>query len=291
MDVLVWRPGEPAWVCAEWVRALVPARIARRPERQLPSRPAGTAGVTPNRALVLSAMDALEGRRLRAAGFCLLVLAVLTGLIVLSRVFGGVMAVLVAAQFQFGAALFCLAAARGGRVRVGMASAGFRRPIRAMVGCAVVLLTAVPHAAAGALLGLLLGAVVGTAWSVSTGSLDALTTSLALATIGGAAVFAGIAWLSTCLTFFVLLDHPDRPIFQAMRDSTQMMHGRRWKLFRLSLRFVGWLLAVPATLGLGIFYFPPLTGVTLALFYDDLRAPPEETGNAEPADASAADGA
>jgi uncharacterized membrane protein len=76
------------------------------------------------------------------------------------------------------------------------------------------------------------------------------------------------------MTFFVMADNPGIGAIEAIDRSKKMMRGRRWKLFCLYCRFIGWaVLAVIFTLGIGFLWLEPYMRTSIARFYDDLREP------------------
>jgi len=83
-----------------------------------------------------------------------------------------------------------------------------------------------------------------------------------------------LASLSYSMTFFVMADNPGIGAIEAIDRSKEMMYGRRWKLFCLYCRFIGWaLLAAIFTLGIGFLWLEPYMRASMARFYDDLNAP------------------
>lgn len=85
-----------------------------------------------------------------------------------------------------------------------------------------------------------------------------------------------MAWLinrglSYSLSFYILQDHPDFTARQALRESKELMAGRRWPLFVLLLSFLGW-----AYLVLLCFYLGALLGfLLLFLFSPNTFASPQ----------------
>lgn len=77
-------------------------------------------------------------------------------------------------------------------------------------------------------------------------------------------------------TFFILADHPDVGALDAISQSKEMMRGNKWKLFCLSLRFIGWSILCILTLGIGFLWLMPYMMISFARFYDDLACPAAE---------------
>jgi uncharacterized membrane protein len=81
-----------------------------------------------------------------------------------------------------------------------------------------------------------------------------------------------IAAISYSLTFFILSEDPSMKAMDAIDKSKKMMDGYKWKYFCLMLRFIGWSLLCLLTLGIGFLWLVPYIQVTLAKFYDDVKA-------------------
>ena len=58
----------------------------------------------------------------------------------------------------------------------------------------------------------------------------------------------------------------------AIDKSKKMMDGYKWKYFCLVLRFLGWALLCILTLGIGFLWLIPYMQVSMAKFYDDVKA-------------------
>ncbi|MFP3938373.1 MAG: DUF975 family protein [Phycisphaerae bacterium] len=280
-DVLVWQPGRCIWNCASTVDGLLDSRTRRRPELTLP-RPAeaGTGGTTPNSEIVIRSMELLQGARFKSAMFSALVVMVMLSALVLLRA-GTLLAFLLAGQFLFAAALFFLTVVRGGQARVAMASAGFRRPMRSLAAYLATWLVVLPQAVGGWLLGMLLGVIVGAAWWLAFDSPEVVGSGWLWGGGVGATLSAVVGWLSYSQVPFVIVDHPDRSIFGALRDSAEMMQGHQGRYFRLCLRFVGYMVAIVFSFGAGVFWLVPIMGASAAAFYEDLQPPRGQSAAAE----------
>lgn len=76
------------------------------------------------------------------------------------------------------------------------------------------------------------------------------------------------------LAIYVMFDHPEYSAVQCMRESGNMMKGNKWRLFKLDLSFIGWIIAdqfitvmfVPV---LSI-WIQPYRGISNAIFYNEL---------------------
>jgi len=81
-----------------------------------------------------------------------------------------------------------------------------------------------------------------------------------------------IAALSYSMTFFILADDSSIGAMEALDKSKKMMDGYKWKYFCLGLRFFGWALLCILTLGIGFLWLMPWMQVTMAKFYEDVKA-------------------
>jgi uncharacterized membrane protein len=114
-----------------------------------------------------------------------------------------------------------------------------------------------------------------------------------------------IAALSYSMTFYIIADNPSINAMDAIKKSKQMMDGYKWKLFRLYLRFLGWvflyiisIIAIGSLfdggLGLAIILFLfiamilgiigymwlfPYMLISFAKFYDDIKGNTETSEN------------
>jgi len=81
-----------------------------------------------------------------------------------------------------------------------------------------------------------------------------------------------IAALSYSMTFFIIADDSTIGPMDAIDKSKKMMYGYKWKYFCLNLRFLGWALLCILTLGIGLLWLIPYIQISLAKFYDDVKA-------------------
>jgi len=82
---------------------------------------------------------------------------------------------------------------------------------------------------------------------------------------------------SYSLTYFVIAEKPEQSASASLRESVRLMDGNRWKIFCLTVRFMGWsFLALFFTLGIGMLWVVPYIQVSIAEFYKDL-SPSVET--------------
>ena len=86
---------------------------------------------------------------------------------------------------------------------------------------------------------------------------------------------------SYALTPYILLDEPELTAKQAITRSCEIMQGRRWKLFCLSLSFIGWGILSLLTFGIGFLWLAPYMNASIAAFYEDARAEYEAENSIE----------
>ena len=70
------------------------------------------------------------------------------------------------------------------------------------------------------------------------------------------------------LAFYILADHPEIGIFEAIRESKRLMYGNKWKLFCLELSFIGWFILGLLTAGIGMLWVMPYITTATAGFYE-----------------------
>ena len=76
---------------------------------------------------------------------------------------------------------------------------------------------------------------------------------------------------------YLLAETPDLPYREALRISSEMMDGHKWRLFVLELSFIGWLFLGSLLCGLGVLFVHPYESATFAEFYlDRCRVPGAE---------------
>lgn len=80
-----------------------------------------------------------------------------------------------------------------------------------------------------------------------------------------------IAAYSYSQTYFIIAENPTISPLEAIRQSKEMMQGRKWKLFCLMWRFFGWGLLSLLTCCIGFLWLGPYVQTTLAHFYEDVK--------------------
>lgn len=92
---------------------------------------------------------------------------------------------------------------------------------------------------------------------------------LGIITLGIGAIYLQYAY---AMVPFLLRDYPTLSATEALRTSRQMMRGHKWDLFLLDLTFIGWIILVGCTFGIGIIWLAPYVSAAHAHFYEDLKA-------------------
>ncbi|MBQ7335166.1 MAG: DUF975 family protein [Clostridia bacterium] len=70
--------------------------------------------------------------------------------------------------------------------------------------------------------------------------------------------------------FMIMAEYPTIGIFDALRNSANLMKGNKWKLFCLDFSFIGWILLASCTCGLGMIVLMPYMYAASAAFYNDI---------------------
>lgn len=74
---------------------------------------------------------------------------------------------------------------------------------------------------------------------------------------------------SYSMTFYVMRDF-NLGGNDAITKSRELMNGYKWKLFKLRLSFIGWILLSMLTFGIGALFLMPYMDATMAEFYAEL---------------------
>lgn len=78
--------------------------------------------------------------------------------------------------------------------------------------------------------------------------------------------------LSYAMTMYIVKDHPELTVNEAIDLSKDMMYGHKYDLFYLYISFIGWYLLSILTLGIGSFWLMPYIQTAQASFYEDVKA-------------------
>ncbi len=76
---------------------------------------------------------------------------------------------------------------------------------------------------------------------------------------------------SYSMIYYIKNDHPDYTWRQCLAASENLMRGKRMNLFFLDLSFIGWILLMPFTFGVGGFWLAPYMEQARAQFYESIR--------------------
>lgn len=78
--------------------------------------------------------------------------------------------------------------------------------------------------------------------------------------------------LSYAMTPFILKDNPKASYDTAIIYSMRLMQGHKMDLFVLYLSFIGWFILSCLTLGIGFVFLVPYCQMSLARFYEEVKA-------------------
>lgn len=69
---------------------------------------------------------------------------------------------------------------------------------------------------------------------------------------------------------YLMAEHPEMGIMEAIEASKQMMDGNKWSLFCLEISFIGWAILSALTFGIGQLFLNPYIQMATAHFYLNL---------------------
>lgn len=95
-----------------------------------------------------------------------------------------------------------------------------------------------------------------------------LIVGMALLAIG--CIILIVLMISLSQSLYLLIDHPNLRVIEAMNESMRLMKGRKMRYFLLELSFIGWILLGCLTLGIGLLWILPYMTQTNTQFYLDL---------------------
>jgi len=216
-ECLVWSEGMADWITA--ARAMPDMfgdEYTPSAMSMVPVKPpGGTGGMTPNAQLMTQARQALTGRW-GTAILVTLVLILISAAMQHIPVIGPLASLICSGAIELGAVIFFLTCSRRGPGEVGMLFKGFKN----------------------------FGNSLGAYW------LRAIFTALWMLLL----IIPGIiAAYSYSQTMYLLANDRALGPLEAIRKSTEMMRGHKWRLFCLHCRFIGWamLCALPIVIGIG----------------------------------------
>ncbi len=76
--------------------------------------------------------------------------------------------------------------------------------------------------------------------------------------------------ISYSQTYYLLKDHPEYTVFEAITESKKRMKGYKGKYFLMNLSFIGWGILGIFTLGIGYLWLTPYISASNATFYNEL---------------------
>ncbi|MDF2888876.1 MAG: hypothetical protein K0R23_3261 [Lacrimispora sp.] len=80
-----------------------------------------------------------------------------------------------------------------------------------------------------------------------------------------------IAALRYSQAIFIMVENPDKGVFQCIEESKDMMDGHLWEFFVLNLSFILWHLLALITCSLSYIYVYPYVTVTQANYYNKIK--------------------
>jgi uncharacterized membrane protein len=72
---------------------------------------------------------------------------------------------------------------------------------------------------------------------------------------------------SYMLTPYIVLEHPELSVTEAITESRRLMDGNKWRAFFLGLSFLGWWILGILTCGILFLWIAPYQGITFGAFY------------------------
>jgi uncharacterized membrane protein len=80
-----------------------------------------------------------------------------------------------------------------------------------------------------------------------------------------------IKFFSYKMVPYIIAENPDIDAIAAITLSREMMNGHKFRLFKLYLSFIGWVLLSILTLGIGLILLLPYVKLSVANFYRELK--------------------
>lgn len=82
-----------------------------------------------------------------------------------------------------------------------------------------------------------------------------------------------IKLLSYSMSYFILIDNPEMKPNDARKASMALMKGNKWRLFCLTISFIGWFILSIITCGILFFWVLPYVATAYAAFYESIKTP------------------
>jgi len=235
-------------------------------------------GSTHNRDLMGSGRLALDGQWGLAVGanVVYLLIAIALGII---PMLGPLINFVISGPLALGWYLFFLVLSRRQPAGIGMIFDGFKQFGTAFLATLLmgllILAWLLPSLVVVIVAGIVMG-IVGLKHIFTGGAPEVGKLLLLIPLFVAAFIPAMIAQLRYSMTYFVINDIPGIGPLEAIRQSTRMMSGNKWKLFCLQWRFFGWTLLCILTFGIGLLWLLPYMMTSMACFYDDLKKEPSQ---------------
>lgn len=275
------KPGDLVWnasMGSQWAKASTVPGLFETPPGVPPPimtpRPLETGAgpftsSTPNRDLMRSAREALSGNWGIAIGGVLVFLLLMV-VMAFIPVLNGILSLVLTGPLMVGWFGFFLVLSRREQAGIGMLFDGFKGFANAFLAYVLMGLLVTAWALPGIVLAIITAISCGVSM-VKGGTPNVGLLLLLIPLILVALIPAMIAQYRYFMTYLILHENPGTGPLEAIRQSTQMMAGNKWKLFCMQWRFVGWILLCYLTLGIGFLWLVPYMMTSLAAFYEDLK--------------------
>ena len=273
-DDLVWNAAMGnQWAKAASVAGLfgqLPPGIPAATEAGAGWDPAATfTSATANRDLMAQARSALDGNWGKAIGGFLIFTLIMCVLAIIP-VAGGLISFVISGPMMVGWALFWLNLARNNGAEIGQLFDGFKLFANAFVTYLLIMLLMIAWSMPVFVVGIVVAVIVAKS-AMAQGAAALVTMWYLLPLVLVAAIPAVIAQYRYSQAYYILSDVPGIGPMDAIRRSTQLMKGNKWKLFCLQCRFIGWGFLCILTFGIGFLWLTPYMMVSTASFYDDVK--------------------
>lgn len=240
-----------------------PVFFQRIQEGVLPSQ-----GNTPNRELMAQGLSAVRRSWLLAIGVIVVFTLINFAVVSIPCYIGHLFWLFLGGSFELGSVIFFLALGRGREVNFGMLFEGFSRYWHAFLAYVLrgvfIFLWAMLF-----MIPMLILIIVGGAAAASDNG--GMILGIGMALLIPLAIPAIVASFAYSMTFYIIADDDAVNPYEAIVRSARMMRGKKWKLFCLYLRFVGWTILALFTCCIGFLWLAPYVSTTLARFYDDVK--------------------
>lgn len=275
------KPEDLVWTASmgdQWAKAgSVPGLFNEQP----PTMPVGTeplaewsdsatfSSQTPNRDLMTQARIALDRNWGKAIGGLLIFLVINIGLSLIPFL-GGLISFVISGPLMLGWTLFFLVLSRQQPAEVGQIFEGFKQFGNAFVAYLLIALLMLAWSLPAIVVTIAVF-VFALKEMVTQGGQPGVELLWFIPLIFLALIPALIAQFRYSQTYYILNDFAGVGPLEAIRRSTQMMKGNKWKLFCLQFRFIGWAFLCVLTFGIGFLWLAPYMMVSMSRFYDDVK--------------------